>query len=160
MRCFTLHARKTQDKSPYDTIPSWLLMCMYYLPKCKCPMYLKLNILCVLDTPPTTKLHSTPNPNLNIQILKFTYCNDKFLMKATSHKLNQYTNPRSILSQHIWTVFLPIIITTRIKRTVHILIVKHRRELEILTSQIHRLMENLHKLQSTTSYTSFLTKEN
>lgn len=115
---------------------------MCYLPKCKCPMHLRPNILCVLDTPPTTKPPFTPNPNLKTHILQFTYCNDKILMEATSHKLNQYTTPQLILSQHKWTIFPPIIITTKIRGTVHILIVKHHQKLEILTSQIHRLMES------------------
>lgn len=73
-----------------------------------CATYLNVNILRALGhitlcpksfVQRQTPLHSPPKPH--IQILEFTYCNNKFPMEATTLKLNKYantTNPNCSLS--------------------------------------------------------------
>ena len=87
---------------------------MCYLPICKCLMHLRPDILCAVGAPPIAQPpFKSPSPNLKTQILEFTYCNVRFPMETTSHKLNKYAILQLILSQQGWTCISPIIITTR-----------------------------------------------
>lgn len=44
----------------------------------------------VLGTQSTCKPPVSPNPNLKVQIIEFTYCDDRFPMEAISRKLGKY----------------------------------------------------------------------
>lgn len=69
-RCFTLiNASKTNDHTLENLVLSWLLPCTCYLPRCKFPAKLRLDILSILGTIPTSKPPFTPRPDMKAQFL-------------------------------------------------------------------------------------------
>jgi hypothetical protein len=93
-----------------NTIPSWLLPCNCYLPRCKCPTRLRLDILCILGAPTTTNPLLKPNPNLKLQIFEFTHYNDMFPFEATTQKLESILL-QPLLTQQGWKTLPPNIIS-------------------------------------------------
>lgn len=70
-RCFTLINVSSFNYRTLDkTIPSWLLPCSCYLPRCACPTKLQLDILRIIGAPPSTKPLLKPSPNVKIHILQ------------------------------------------------------------------------------------------
>lgn len=78
---------------------SWLLPCGCVLLLCKCLAKVCSNILCILSaTTPTGKPPFIPKyPNPKVQILEFTYCNDRFPMAAVARKHDKYTMLQPLL---------------------------------------------------------------
>ena len=84
-RYFTLiNAGKLNKQTPDNTIPSCLLPCSCYLPRCKCPTQLHPDILCTLGATPMAKPSFSPNPNLQFQLFEFTYYNNRFPLETTT----------------------------------------------------------------------------
>jgi hypothetical protein len=63
---------------PDNTVPPWLLPCVCQSPRCHCDARLKLDILCVRGVPYKHEPPQQPSPNVIIQYIEFTYCNDRF----------------------------------------------------------------------------------
>jgi hypothetical protein len=134
-------------KTAHNTIPSWLLPCTCYLPRCKCPARLRLDILCILEAPPTNEPPFTPNPNLKVQIFEFTYCNNyRFHVEATNQKLDKHAILHPILSQLGWIVLPPIIIIAGIRGNSDTTTVKVLQDLQIPNSKIQKLMESFSQI--------------
>jgi hypothetical protein len=90
-RCFTLiKVGKFQNMISNNTIPSRLLPCTCYLPRCRCLAKLCLDTLGVLGTTSIDQPPCTPNPNLKVQNFEFIYCNDKSPQEAATRKLDKY----------------------------------------------------------------------
>jgi hypothetical protein len=82
-RCFILMNASTFYNCPPDNtvlliIPKWLLPCQCQSSRCQCSSHLRLNILCLIGHPYGTTPPTRPSPNISIQIIEFTYCNDRF----------------------------------------------------------------------------------
>lgn len=78
-----------KERTPDITTPSWLMPCTCcYLPRWQCLARLRLDILCILCTPPTSKPPFTPNRNLTTQV--FTHCNDIFPHETTTSKYQKH----------------------------------------------------------------------
>ena len=90
---------------------------------------------------PNVGLCFTPNPNFEVQIFEFTYCNNRFLVEAINQKLDKYAILHPFLSQLGWIILPPVIITTRIRGILHTTIVNLLQNLQIPNSKIHKLMD-------------------
>jgi len=146
-RCYTLiNAGKFKDRTPDNTIPSWLLPCTCYLPRCKCPARLRPDILCILGTTPTAQPPFSPNPSLKIQIFEFTYCNDRFPQEATTRKLEKYDILLPLLTQQGWAVLPQKIITAGIRGSIHTATTKSLLDLKIPNNKIQKLMETFSQI--------------
>lgn len=98
---FTLkNASITPNRIPNNTIPSWLLLCTWYLPKYKCPSRLWPNTFCVLRSPTqsqTPLAQSTPKiPNLWHTAMTVS------TWKPPTKKLNKYALLQPLLTQLGW----------------------------------------------------------
>jgi hypothetical protein len=147
IRCFTLiNAGKLNERTPENTILSWLLPC------CKCPTRLRSDILCTLGATPTSKPWFSPNPNLKVQLFEFTYCNDRFSLEATTRKPNKYVVLLPLLTQQVRQVLPPIIIIDRILDTIHTTTTKsltNPRNAYPKKSQTHgHVLTNLHHISN------------
>lgn len=87
--------------------------------------------MCILGAPPNATPPFTPNPDLKVQICEVTYYNDRFLVEATTYKLNKYTILQTMLAQQGWDVLPPIIITTSINGSIHTPTIKQLSNLKI-----------------------------
>ena len=85
MRCITLlSVGKVKDKTLDNTIPSWLLPCICYLPKCKPPAHQTPTHSLYPRWPPTITPHSHPTPTS-----KSKSQNSLIVMKDSPHKSRQ-----------------------------------------------------------------------
>ena len=60
-----------------NTVPPWLLSCTCSQQRCNCNARFKPNILCVKGLQYQSLAPTEPNENLIIQLMEFTYCNDR-----------------------------------------------------------------------------------
>ena len=137
MTCYTLiNAGKHQNRTPKNTISSWLLSCTCYLLRCKCRASLRPNILCVHGTTCMAQLPISPNPNLKFTIVEFTYYNIK--SRKNTSKLQHTptsTNPTRI------DVLPPKIITFVIRGSIHNATTKLLMDLKSPKIKIKKLMK-------------------
>jgi hypothetical protein len=79
------------DANPPDnTVPPWLLPCICQSPRCHCAARLKPDILCVRGVPYNHDPPHQPSPNVLIQYIEFTYCNDRFSLDRIASKQAKY----------------------------------------------------------------------
>ena len=141
-----INAGKTKDRTPDNTISSWLLQCTPYLSRCKWSKRLIPYVLCVFGTAPTNKPPFTPRPSLKIQIFAFTYYNDRFFTEAITLKRDKHIILQPLQTQQGWKSLLPFMLTTCIKGIIHNATTKHPQELKSLTYKIHKLMESVSQI--------------
>lgn len=100
-RCYTLiNGGKFNNRTPNNTIPSWLLPCTCLLPKHKYPRP-SYDLIYYVSQKHHRQLnhHSPPNPNIKVQIA-FTYCKGTFPTTAIEYKLDKYAILQPLLIQH------------------------------------------------------------
>jgi hypothetical protein len=115
-----MNARIYDANPPDNTVPSWLLPCVYQSPQCHCDARLKPDILCVRGVPYNHDPPHQPSPNVLIQYIQFTYCNDRISPDRVASKEAKYDLLLNNIRAIGWNV-APIIITTAGARaTTHI----------------------------------------
>ena len=81
----------TFNNNPQDnTIPTWLLPCTCEQQRCHCNARFKSNLLCIkeLQHLNTAPLH--PTDRVTIQLIEFTYTNDKFSHDTINSKIQKH----------------------------------------------------------------------
>lgn len=90
-RCFALiNVGHIKDKLQGNVIPSWLLPCSCYLPRCSCLAIFCPDMVCLLGTTLSEKPSFAPQPNLKVELIGFTYRTDRFSQIVTSRTLEKY----------------------------------------------------------------------
>ena len=117
-RCYIRMNTGTFNKNPPENIvPPWLLPCTCDLQQCHCNARCELDILCVNGLPYEANSPTTPENNLQIQLIEFTYCNDRFSSEASTRKTEKYEPLLDNISNRGWNVEPLIVITARARAT-------------------------------------------
>jgi hypothetical protein len=103
-----------------NTIPTWLLPCTCNTPRCHCNARFKPDLLCVTGTPYQHQPPTAPNPTITIQLIEFTFCNDRFPLEAIAQKTHKYEPLLQDLQAHGWTVAPLMVLTAGARATSHI----------------------------------------
>jgi hypothetical protein len=111
----------TYDANPPDnTVPPWLLSCSCQIIRCHCDACLKPDILCVQGVPYHHEPPQHPSPDVIIQYIEFTYCNDRFSLDKVSSKTTKYDSLLNNIRARGWTIAPIIIIIVGARATIHI----------------------------------------
>ena len=120
-RCFTLMNAGTFNNQPQEnTVPGWLLPCTCSTRRCHCNARFRPDILCVKGLPYQNDPPTNIDPNLTIQFIEFTYCNDRFSREATEAKINKYKPLIDNIASNGWKIAPLIVITAGARATAHI----------------------------------------
>jgi hypothetical protein len=115
-----MNAGLFNDSPPDNTIHEWLLPCTCQTPKCHCNSQLSLDILCLEGHSYGSTPHPGPSSNLTIQIIEFTYYNDRFFPATILDKMEKYQSLIDDLLYYGWKVNPLIVITVGPRSTTHI----------------------------------------
>ena len=130
-RCYIrMNAGTFNENPPENTVPPWLLPCTCDLQRCHCNARFKPDIICVKGLPYQANSPTTPENNLKIQFIEFTYCNDRFSSKAITQKTEKYQPLLDNISNRGWNVEPLIVITAGAKATTHSLNQNIRRKIQ------------------------------
>jgi hypothetical protein len=111
----------TFNNTPQEnTVPHWLLPCTCSTQRCHCNSIFRPNILCVRGLPYQNDPPTDIIPNLIIQFIKFTYCNDRFSPKTLEAKSIKYRPLIVSIVARGWRIDPLIIITAGARATTHI----------------------------------------
>lgn len=127
------------------TIPSWPLPWIWFFPRFQYMAKLHMGIFVYLTLPPAlarSKPPFSPNSVWNIQIIEFTYRNNRFPMPRIAYELDQYVALQPLISQKGWNRLAPIILTTSIRGTIHNHIVQSLKNLNITPHNTNKVMES------------------
>ena len=92
-RCYILMNVGTFNNTPQEnTVPNWLLPCTCGTQRCHCNSIFKLDILCIRGLPYQNDPPTDIDPNLTIQFIEFTYCNDRFSLETLEAKNSKYNH--------------------------------------------------------------------
>ena len=117
-RCYIRMNAGTFNENPSENIvPPWLLPCTCDLQRCHCNARCKPDILCVSGLPYQANSPTTPENNLKIQLIEFTYCNDRFSSEAITRKTEKYQPLLDNISNRGWNVEPLIVITAGARAT-------------------------------------------
>ena len=120
-KCYILmNARTFNDNPPENTVLPWLLPCACSLQRCHCNARFKLDIICVKGLPYQANPPTTPENNLKIQFIEFTYCNDRFSPKTITRKTKKYQALIDNITNREWNVKPLIVIIAGAIATTHI----------------------------------------
>ena len=100
--------------------PLWLLTCTCRHQRCHCNTRFKPDILCIKGLPYKPKPPTNHKPNLIVQFIEFTYCNDKFSPETIATKTEKYQPLSDDLIYNGWKVDSFIVITVGARVTIHI----------------------------------------
>jgi hypothetical protein len=76
--------------------------------------------LCVIGHPYNHPPPKTPTPNTTIQIIEFTYCNDRFTAETFDRKTTKYQPLIDNITTNGWNVAPLIVLVARARGTTHI----------------------------------------
>ena len=85
-----MNAGTFNNNSPENIVPNWLLPCICSTNRCHCNARFRPDILYVKGLPYQSNPPIDIDPNLTIQFIEFTYCNDRFSSEATEAKNHKY----------------------------------------------------------------------
>ena len=120
-RCYTLmNAGKSMNSPAENTIPSWLLQCLYNTQRCQCTTKFKPHLLRVQGISYKHPLPIEPNLNIKPQFIEFSYTNNRFSLERIQQKTNNYMPLLQEICNKGWNVPSIAIITTGAKGTTHI----------------------------------------
>jgi hypothetical protein len=103
-----------------NTVPSWLLPCTCNTQRCQCNAKFRPDILCVKGLPYQNCPPTNIDPNLTIQFIEFTYCNNRFSREAIEAKHHKYKPLIDSIASTGWKVAPLIVITAGARATAHI----------------------------------------
>lgn len=142
-----MNAGTFNNNSPENTVPVWLLPCTCQTSRCSCNARFKPDILCVKGLPYNIAASCGSNPELTIQFIEFTYCNDRFSPDTINRKLFKYQPLITSLIQYGWKVDPLIVITVGARTTTHIPSIKILKEkFNIPKSQIKPILTDINTI--------------
>ena len=90
-KCYILMNVWIYNSSSQDnTVPTWLLPCTCNTSRCYYNAQFKPDSLCIKGIPYQHQSPTHPTINTTIQLIEFTYYNDKFYINAIANKLTKY----------------------------------------------------------------------
>ena len=111
----------TCNNNPQENIvPNWLLPCTCGTQRCHCNARFRPDIICVRGLPYQNDPPVEIGPNLTIQFIDFTYCNDKFSPEAIKAKNNKYRPLIASIAAKGWKIEPLIVITAGARAIAHI----------------------------------------
>ena len=140
-RCYILMNAGTFNNNPQEnTVPPWLLPCTCRQPRCQCNARLKPDLLCIKglpyqNSPPPNPVDNSPRirepthqstppllptDNLTIQLIEFTYTNDRFSQDIINKKIHKYQPLINDITQQGWKVDPLLVIAAGARGTTHI----------------------------------------
>ena len=108
------------DNPPTNTVPLWLHPCTCRLERCHCNASCTPDVICVKGLPFKANPSNTFESNLTIQLIEFTYRNDRFSPETISSKTKKYQPFIDIITNKGWNVETVIVIPVHTKATTHI----------------------------------------
>jgi hypothetical protein len=108
------------DLPQENTVPTWLLPCTCNTQRCQCNARLKPDILCVIGHPDNSPPPTAPTPEITIQFIEFTYCNDRFSTETRERKFTKYQPLINNLMARGWNTTPLIVIASGARATTHI----------------------------------------
>ena len=108
------------DSPQENTVPTWLLPCACDTQRCQCNARLKPDILCVIGHQYNSPPPATPTPEITIQFIEFTYCNDMFSAKKRERKITKDQPLINNLIARGWNVVPLIVLALGAIATTHI----------------------------------------
>ena len=122
-----------------NIVPPWLLPCSCDTQRCHCNAKYKPNILYVKGLAYQSQPPNKPDPNLQIQFIKFTYTKNRFFIKIIQQKINKYILLIEETKDKGWTVCPIIVITIEAWGSIHM------PSLEIIQQEYHIKETSLHE---------------
>ena len=111
----------TYNELPQEnTVPTWLLSCTCDTQRCYCNARLNPGIICLLGHPYNSPPPGAPTPTIIIQIIEFTYCNDRFSAETRERKITKYQPLINNIIARGWNVAPLIVIASGARATTHI----------------------------------------
>ena len=86
-----------------------------------------------------------PSPKYTIQFIQFTYCHDRFLEQALTHKHNKYDPLINTIQNQGWKINPLITITTGVRGAIHEHSIDQLIKLKIPQNNIKTLMKKIHE---------------
>lgn len=108
-----------------NTVPTWLLPYTCEQQICHCHVRFKPEMLHVKGLPYLSTPPLNPSDNLTIQIIKFTYTNNKFSRETINNIITKHQVSINNLSHHGWKIGLLVAITAGARGTTHAPSMKH-----------------------------------
>jgi hypothetical protein len=105
---------------PKNIVPPWLLPCTYIYQRYQCYARFKPDILCVQGIPYQENPPLHPTPNITIQYVEFTYCNNKFSVEKVDSKVARFQPFLSSIQARGWNVAPIMVIIAGAQATTHI----------------------------------------
>src|ERR1700737_3163648 len=69
---------------------------------CSCQAKLRQDILCIIGAPNHAQIPISPSPTHTIQFIEYTYCHDRFLEQAITHKHMKYDPLINTIQNNGW----------------------------------------------------------
>jgi hypothetical protein len=82
----------------------WLLLYICINSRCTCYARLQPDFLCVRGVPYTNDPPVHPNPDITIQYIELTYCNDRFSQDIVTTKIAKYKPLLDSIRNYGWTL--------------------------------------------------------
>jgi hypothetical protein len=114
-----MNAGTFNNNSPENIVPTWLLPCICSTNRCHCNARFRPDILCVKGLSYQSNPPTDIDPNLTIQFIEFTYCNDRFSLEATEAKNHKYKPLLDSIAARGWKIEPLIVITAGARATSH-----------------------------------------
>ena len=140
-----INAGNLNNQPPDHTVLEWLLACRCSQRKCQCQAKLRPDIVCIIGVPNQTQTPIPPFPNHTIQFIEFTYCHDRFLEEALTHKHTKYDPLINTIQNKGWKVNPLITITAGVRGTIHKHSMDQLTKLKIPKNNIKTLMKKIHE---------------
>jgi hypothetical protein len=110
-RCYILiNAGKIDEQTQENTVLHWLLpyTCNNQIQRCQCNARLRPDILCIRNHPYNAEPPNQPMPDLTVQFIEFTYCNNRYSLNKIDEKTIKYngiktSKPEDGKWTHFWS---------------------------------------------------------
>ena len=120
-KCYILmNAGIFNNNPPENTVPPWLLTCTCRNQRCHCNARFKSNLICIRGLPYQANPPVGQNNNLTIQLIEFTYCNDRFSSETITAKIEKFQPLIENITNIGWNIEPLIIVTAGARAISHI----------------------------------------
>ena len=135
----------TYNELPQEnTVPSWLLPCTCTTQRCHCNARLKPDILYMIGHPYKSPPPDGPTPEITVQLIEFTYCNDRFSTESLERKITKYQPLINDIKERGWNVAPLIVLASGARATTYIpSMTELETKLKLPTSQIRNTFRQI-----------------
>jgi hypothetical protein len=116
-----MNAGKTDEHIQENTVPHWLLPCIYnnQTQRCQCNAKLRPDILCIRNHPYNVEPPNQPKLDLTVQFIEFTYCNDRYSSDKIDEKIVKYEGLIEDIKARGWKVDPLLVLTAGARGSTH-----------------------------------------